>query len=336
MQSSTPPNTLFKTDSSRWAAVQTRNPLAASSFVYCVTTTQICCRPTCKARLARRSNVLFHDSYAAASAAGFRACKRCKPELLAEYDPQADVVSRACKLIEDVETEMGEAKGKGGVDGRRLKLGDLAREAGLTKSHFHRVFKKVTGVTPRVWAVNVRAERMLGGGREMEAVNTPELVASEGLSREGSDGVLTPGVACGERGQGDDEGFVAPQLQALGFDAVFEPGVDYLHSGFVTTTKEDCTFTKKIEYTIQPWASGFVLIAATRDGVCWLEAGNSVGELSWSLAHEFPQADLEMSEWSTNTGLGELQNGNHGMFATVMEALIRPTGRVLNVPLDIS
>lgn len=258
-------------------------------------------------------------------AAEFRACKRCRPELLGEYDPQADVVARACRAIEDAETRT-----------TGVKLGELAKGAGLTKSHFHRVFKRATGVTPRIYAVNVRAERMLDGSMAVGAgAGTPELEVG-GTSVRGSDGVLTPDGPCLRSGLGAGGELVTAGLQALPFDADYEPSVQCAESGLGGSTMHNYAFTKKIEYTIQPWASGFVLIAATKDGICWLEAGNSVAELSLSLAHEFPQANLEILEWSTNAEVGELQIGKHGMFATVMQALVRPTGKVLDVLFDSS
>lgn len=127
----------FSTASSRWAAVQIRNPLAASAFVYSVTTTKIYCRPTCPSRLARRANIMFHDSAAEAEADGFRACKRCRPESAGgEEDPQVAFVNKACGLIEK------ELQG-----GEKWSVKALAKEVGLTESHFCRVFKKVLGVT---------------------------------------------------------------------------------------------------------------------------------------------------------------------------------------------
>lgn len=239
-----------------------------------------------------------------------------------EYDPQAEVVAGACREIENAEAETAS-----------VKLGELATKAGLTKSHFHRVFKKVTGVTPRIYAVNVRAERMFGG--LMAVVGTPELDGSGASSVGDSNGILTPDAPSVESGHRAGGEFVVPDLQVLPFDADHEAGVECADSGMEGSTMHNYTFTKKIEYTIQPWASGFVLIAATKDGICWLEAGNSVEELSLSLAHEFPLADLEISNWSTDAEFGKLQGGNYDMFATVMEALVRPTGKVLDVPFDI-
>jgi methylphosphotriester-DNA--protein-cysteine methyltransferase len=129
----------FTTPSTRWTAIQSRNPEAASAFVYCVITTKIYCRPTCPSRLARRANVIFHDKAAAAAAEGFRACKRCRPELRdGEGDPQKVAVEKACNLVRN--EQPGGEYGKWSVKA-------LAMEVGLTESHFCRIFKKVMGMT---------------------------------------------------------------------------------------------------------------------------------------------------------------------------------------------
>ncbi|KAL4957765.1 metal binding domain of Ada-domain-containing protein [Aspergillus filifer] len=140
----------------RWQAVVTRDPSAR--FIYGVLTTKIYCRPSCAARLARRANIEFYDTPAQAERAGFRACKRCKPETLEPLvNPQVLVVQRAVGTIKK-DIEMG----------RRPTLGRLAGEAGLTGSHFHRVFKKVMGVTPGVYTAGVLREYNRDLGAEVE------------------------------------------------------------------------------------------------------------------------------------------------------------------------
>jgi AraC family transcriptional regulator of adaptative response/methylated-DNA-[protein]-cysteine methyltransferase len=67
-------------DDERWEAVRRRDPAANGAFVYAVRTTGVYCRPSCAARLPRRENVSFHASGPAAGEAGFRPCKRCRPE----------------------------------------------------------------------------------------------------------------------------------------------------------------------------------------------------------------------------------------------------------------
>jgi AraC family transcriptional regulator of adaptative response/methylated-DNA-[protein]-cysteine methyltransferase len=69
----------FSNDDDRWDAVTRRNPAANGMFFYAVRTTGVYCRPTCAGRLPRRANVQFHATCAEAEQAGFRACKRCRP-----------------------------------------------------------------------------------------------------------------------------------------------------------------------------------------------------------------------------------------------------------------
>ncbi|PPJ52847.1 hypothetical protein CBER1_11263 [Cercospora berteroae] len=141
----------FTTDSTRWHAVRTKDRKADGQFVYCVKTTRIYCRPICKARLARYSNVEFFDTGPEAVAAGYRACKRCRPELEI-FVPQADrAIERICKTLDALS------------EGASVpSLETLAKEASLTKYHFHRSFKKATGLTPREYVAARRAASRAG------------------------------------------------------------------------------------------------------------------------------------------------------------------------------
>src|SRR3954454_1247516 len=91
----------FAGDAERWAAVVRRDRAADGAFYYAVRTTGVYCRPSCAARLARRENVEFHDSPADAERAGFRACKRCRPddESNAADRAGAEAVAKACRMI---------------------------------------------------------------------------------------------------------------------------------------------------------------------------------------------------------------------------------------------
>ncbi|MCJ1403626.1 hypothetical protein MMC11_006849 [Xylographa trunciseda] len=129
-----PPPPTLPTPTSRWRALTTRHPSTHSLFVYSVLTTGIYCRPTCPSRLARRANVLFHNTAADAAAAGFRPCKRCKPEVEG-WEAGGEAVARAKQMMRE------------GTRG----LGELSRGVGLSRSHFLRVFKGVVGCTPREW-----------------------------------------------------------------------------------------------------------------------------------------------------------------------------------------
>jgi len=133
-------------DDSRWKAVQTRDPAADQAFVYCVRTTKIFCRPICKARLARRANVEFFATSREAQKAGYRACKRCKPEV-ASGMPAEDGVKKILELV---------ARSSQGQDIGNMTLETMAKNIGLSKWHFHRVFTKVVGQTPSQYALSCR------------------------------------------------------------------------------------------------------------------------------------------------------------------------------------
>lgn len=124
-----------------------RDANANGHFIYSVKSTHIYCRPTCPGRLARRANVGFHATWMEAEAAGFRACKRCKPNTTGVVeDVRERAVKKACVLIE-------EALEKGGRrDASALRLRVLAGKVKLTPRYFHGMFKAQMGVTPREYA----------------------------------------------------------------------------------------------------------------------------------------------------------------------------------------
>ncbi len=138
----------------RWDAVVHRRRDADGRFVYAVTTTGVYCRPSCAARTPRPENVRFFAGGGDAVKAGFRACRRCKPE----GDGRAGMIAAACRAIETA--------------GEEPQLDDLARTAGLSPFHFHRVFKAATGLTPKAYAKAHRRRRVreeLGKGGTVTA-----------------------------------------------------------------------------------------------------------------------------------------------------------------------
>src|SRR5262249_26397607 len=114
----------FSSDDARWEAVKQRDRAADGAFFYSVETTGVYCRPSCASRQARRENVRFHASTQAAERAGFRPCKRCRPNDTGLTERQAAVVAKACRLIEEAE-EMP-------------SLDALSEVAGMSRFHFHR------------------------------------------------------------------------------------------------------------------------------------------------------------------------------------------------------
>ncbi|KAJ3480745.1 hypothetical protein NLG97_g7993 [Lecanicillium saksenae] len=142
-------DSLFSDDAQRWQAVQDRDGSADGRFVYAVKTTKIYCRPICKARLARRANVSFYETGLEAQNAGFRACKRCKPELEGAM-PEERAVRQIRAFVEQQRQQRSAAsqvKRSTSMD-TRLSLSQMARQTGLSKWHFHRVFKRCVGLTP--------------------------------------------------------------------------------------------------------------------------------------------------------------------------------------------
>jgi AraC family transcriptional regulator of adaptative response/methylated-DNA-[protein]-cysteine methyltransferase len=133
-------------DEARWAAVVARDRSRDGEFCYSVATTGVYCRPSCPARLAKRANVRFYDTIANAEAAGFRPCKRCRPDLSSLDERRTAKISDACRIIEHAEEEP--------------KLKELAQAVGLSPYYFHRLFKTVAGVTPKAYATAHRQKRI--------------------------------------------------------------------------------------------------------------------------------------------------------------------------------
>lgn len=132
-------------DSARWNAVQRRDPVADGSFVYAVRTTKVYCRPVCKARLARRANISFYINAQDAEDAGYRACKRCRPEVAGPM-PEERAVRRVRSMVE---RELAfPIRMAGEEEEARAHTRGLARRARVSKWHFHRIFKEITGLTP--------------------------------------------------------------------------------------------------------------------------------------------------------------------------------------------
>lgn len=231
----------FDSDDARWQAVTRRNPAAEGAFWYSVQTTGVYCRPTCPARLPRREHVRFHESREAAERAGFRPCKRCRPDRQALAALRAAAVAAACRLIEQAETPPA--------------LDELARTAGLSRFHFHRVFKTVTGVTPRQYAAAHRARQL-----------------RQTLPRSGS---VTEAIY--DAGFNSSARFYAQSAAVLGMEpARFRAG----GSGMT------------IRFAVGDCSLGAILVAATEVGVCAILLGDDPAALVRDLQDQFPRATL--------------------------------------------
>jgi AraC family transcriptional regulator of adaptative response/methylated-DNA-[protein]-cysteine methyltransferase len=144
----------------RWAAVVARDAKADGAFFYAVRTTGVYCRPSCGARTPRPENVTFYPTASDAERAGFRPCKRCRPDRGSLAEQHAAKVAELCRFIERAD--------------RAPTLDELADRAGLSAYHLHRIFKKATGLTPKSYASAQRAKRvreqLAGGGTVTDAI----------------------------------------------------------------------------------------------------------------------------------------------------------------------
>ncbi|MEM7397451.1 MAG: bifunctional DNA-binding transcriptional regulator/O6-methylguanine-DNA methyltransferase Ada [Pseudomonadota bacterium] len=129
-----------------WQAVLRRDARFDGKFYYAVTTTGIYCLPSCAARKPKRANTAFYASRFGAEHAGYRACKRCKPDEAVGRPAWGDRVEKACRLIEESETP--------------IVLSELARAVGSSSHHFHRQFKNALGITPRAYAAALQDRRV--------------------------------------------------------------------------------------------------------------------------------------------------------------------------------
>src|SRR3569623_1104973 len=136
-----------------WAAFSARDRACDGRFVGAVRTTGIYCKPSCPARHPKRDNVTFYRDGAEARAAGYRACLRCKPD---EVGRDRIAVANAIALIEAAE--------------EAIALEELAVEVGYAPHHFHRLFKRATGVTPAAYARGLRATRVAAALRAEDSV----------------------------------------------------------------------------------------------------------------------------------------------------------------------
>lgn len=129
----------------RWASLIGRDASVDGKFYYSVKTTGVYCRPSCASRVARPENVQFHLTCEDAEKAGFRPCKRCRPDQAGTAE-QAAKIAKACRLMERSE------------DAPSLKK--LAGNVGMSTFHFHRTFKSIIGLTPTEYAAAHRSKRV--------------------------------------------------------------------------------------------------------------------------------------------------------------------------------
>jgi len=231
----------YATDSERWNAVVHRDPNADGKFYYSVKTTGVYCRPSCAARLARRENVEFHASGKAAERAGFHACKRCQPNGRSLAEEYAAKVAAACRTIETAEA--------------LPSLDALAKAAGMSRFHFHRMFTKIAGLTPKAYAIAQREARMRRTLPQSSSVTE----------------------AIYEAGFNSNSRFYAAASRMFGMKPK-----NFRHGGK----------GEVIHFAVGECSLGSILVAASDQGVCAVSLGDDPNKLVQQLQDCFPKAQL--------------------------------------------
>lgn len=231
----------LETDQDRWDAIIRRDAAAENTFFYSVETTGIYCRPGCPARLPHRQNVRFYSTCRDAERAGFRPCQRCRPNQPSLAAQHADAIEKACRFIEAQE--------------QAPSLDRLAEASGMSRFHFHRLFKSITGLTPKAYADAHRARRV----REQLAQ---------------SDTVTAAIYNAGYNSQGR---FYAAAGDLLGMTP----------TGFRAGGKD-----LAVRFAIGECSLGSILVASTEKGVCAILLGDEPEQLIRELEKQYPQAEL--------------------------------------------
>ena len=223
----------------RWQAMLARDPAADELFVYAVKTTGVYCRPSSASRLPRIENVEFFATAQLAEAAGYRPSKRASADQGEVARQHATLVTRACQIIESEDPS----------------LADLARQVGLSSFHFHRVFKAVTGLTPKAYANAHRARRLReqlhSGGSVTSALYGAGFNSSSRLY-EAADALL---------------GMKPSQYRAQGANAA-------------------------IRFALAQCSLGALLVAESERGICAILLGDDPEALLHDLQDKFPKANF--------------------------------------------
>jgi AraC family transcriptional regulator of adaptative response/methylated-DNA-[protein]-cysteine methyltransferase len=235
------PGAAAVTQDPRWARVHSRDKTADGLFWYSVATTGVYCRPSCPSRLANPKNVRFHDTTAAAVSAGFRPCRRCNPNGLSTDAENATLVAKVCRLIDEAEKEPS--------------LAELANSVELSESYFHRLFKTITGVTPKAYAAARRAMRV------REQLGKTETVTQ----------------AIYEAGFNSSGRFYENSGELLGMTPS-----SYRSGGI----------REELRFAVGQCSLGAILVASSAKGVAAILIGDDPDALSRDLQDQFPNAHL--------------------------------------------
>lgn len=269
-------HTIFPTFESRWLALNNKDPRAATAFLYCVKSTHIYCRPICTARLARRKNIVFYDTVDEAEQAGFRPCKRCKPRLPLHETHHA-MIRQSCAILDESPEALPPLK-------------DLAKSVGLTQWHFHRIFRRFTGITPRMYWV---------GRHNPDKQQTCNIDFEKLLEKLDGYSVEDP---VNNRGQVPRRRLSDPTLMTENDIAQYQNGLDSTHE----STENDNDLTTTTGGTVELGLHSATSNSASNTSANEYSTGLDNLVSSKSLLHEVPSTPLS----STSTPLFGVSSPN--------------------------
>ncbi len=231
----------YATDDARWQAVVAREKDADGQFFYAISTTGIYCYPSCPSRLALRKNTHYFKTSNEAEQAGFHPCKRCKSNQGTPSSRDALVIAQACRLIENAD--------------EIPCLETLAQSQNLSSYHFHRLFKSITGVTPRAYAIAHRARKI-----------RTELAQDTSIT----DAIYDAGFNSSGR-------FYATSTEVL---------------GMTPTNFKNGGNSETILYSVGKCSFGSILVARSEKGICAILIHDDNKPLLADLQKRFPKATL--------------------------------------------
>jgi AraC family transcriptional regulator, regulatory protein of adaptative response / methylated-DNA-[protein]-cysteine methyltransferase len=252
-----------------WAAVEARDAGCDGEFVYAVASTGVYCRPSCPARRPRRERVAFFPHPGAAEAAGYRACRRCRPRAAAPYGaPAGQGPGGSNQPGQDGPIERARLYLEAHID-ETVTLERLGREVGLSPYHLQRTFKRATGVSPKDYVLARRLERFKARLKKGDTVTTATFEA---------------GYGAGSR--------------------LYEQANARL--GMTPGTFRRGGRGMRIGYAVVACPLGMLLVGATARGICAVKLGNGEAELLEGLRREFPAAELGPAEAALQSWVEEI------------------------------
>lgn len=236
-------NTMNTAQDPRWQAVINKDASFAGQFVYAVTTTGVYCHPGSRARIPKPEHVIFFDTPQQAEQAGYRPSLRQGSQQADLQTEHRALIAKACRWIEQAE--------------QQPRLAQLAEAVGLSQFHFQRLFKQHVGLSPKQYALALRA----GKFRE-------QLLADQQAGI--TNAIYNAGFNSSSR-------FYQKSQQVLGMTAS-----EYKQGGQA----------KQIRFALGQCSLGAIIVAQSERGICWVALDDDPAVLLKEFQDHFHQAEL--------------------------------------------